>query len=309
MIKLIKTKVEYVKSCLNYTGGKYRLLNQIIPLFPNTINNFTDLFCGGANVTLNVNSNGIIRGIDNQEKVLSLFNTLKKSNEQKVLQIVNDIILDYNLSESKKYGYTKYGCDSGSGLADYNRENYLKLREDYNNRLKDNIYFDLSFYLLTVYGFNNQIRFNRKGHFNIPVGKRDFNERVKDNLVKFMNAIKEKNIDFVCADFRDIELEMSKGDFLYADPPYLISTATYNEQNGWTEREEKDLLNLLDSLNKKGVKFAVSNVLEHKGEENAILKAWAKNYNIHYLNYNYRNSNYQIKQKSAKTREVLITNY
>lgn len=62
-------------------------------------------------------------------------------------------------------------------------------------------------------------------------------------------------------------------------------------------------------LNEKGVKFALSNVLEHKGRENIILKNWAKKYNINYLDYNYRNSNYQIKEKKFKTSEVLITNY
>lgn len=309
VIKLLKTEIEYFKSCLNYTGGKYKLLHQIMPLFPNDINNFIDLFCGGANVAINVNCNGSIRGIDNQESVLRLFRTLKKSDEQEVLTIINDIIVSYDLSDSNKFGYTTYNCDSGSGLAPYNKERFLNLREDYNNRLKDDVYEDLTFYLLTVYGFNNQIRFNKKGGFNIPVGKRDFNDQVKANLVKFMRVIKEKDIDFVCADFRSVALEMSKGDFLYADPPYLISTATYNEQKGWTDNEEYDLLKLLDNLDEKGVKFALSNVLEHKGNENTILKEWATNYKIHHLNYNYRNSNYQIKEKKSKTLEVLITNY
>ena len=48
--------MKYVKSCLNYTGGKYKLLPQIIPLFPEDINMFVDLFCGGCNVGINVNA-------------------------------------------------------------------------------------------------------------------------------------------------------------------------------------------------------------------------------------------------------------
>lgn len=36
----------YIKSPINYTGGKYRLLNKIIPLFPENINTFVDLFGG-----------------------------------------------------------------------------------------------------------------------------------------------------------------------------------------------------------------------------------------------------------------------
>jgi adenine-specific DNA-methyltransferase len=39
---------EYVKSPLNYTGGKYKLLSQILPLFPNEIDTFIDLFGGGV---------------------------------------------------------------------------------------------------------------------------------------------------------------------------------------------------------------------------------------------------------------------
>ncbi len=306
---MLQTETNYLKSCLNYTGGKYKLLKQIIPLFPKNIHNFIDLFCGGANVAVNVEARGAICGIDKQKEVIRLFNTLKQYDFGEVLNIINRIITEYSLSETSKYGYIKYKCESSAGLAAYNKEQYLRLRRDYNSRPEDNPYYDLVFYLLNVYGFNNQIRFNKKGHYNIPVGKRDFNDKVKSNLEKFMNRIKEKNIEFINADFREAKIELAKGDFLYADPPYLISTATYNEQNGWTKKEEVDLLRLLDGLDEKGVKFALSNVLDHKGKENTILKNWAKNYRINYLDYNYGNSNYQIKKKTLNTTEVLITNY
>ncbi|MCL7748768.1 Dam family site-specific DNA-(adenine-N6)-methyltransferase [Halalkalibacter alkaliphilus] len=306
---MLQTETKYLKSCLNYTGGKHKLLKQIIPLFPQDINNFVDLFCGGANVAINVNAKGSMRGIDKQREVLRLFNTLKETSKEEVFNIIYNIILKYELTDTNKHGYSHYDCESGSGLAVYNKERFVKLREDYNNRINDNNYYDLAFYLLTVYGFNNQIRFNKKGHYNIPVGKRDFNDKIQFNLINFLDVIKEKDIDFICHDFREVEMGLSKGDFLYADPPYLISTATYNEQNGWTETEEYDLLNLLDRLDAKGVKFALSNVLDHKGKENTILKNWAKKYEINHLNYNYNNSNYQIKEKTTKTSEVLITNY
>src|SRR5699024_3366332 len=53
-------KEKYIKSPLNYIGGKYKLLEQIIPLFPNDINIFLDLFSGGANVGINVKANKYI---------------------------------------------------------------------------------------------------------------------------------------------------------------------------------------------------------------------------------------------------------
>lgn len=202
-----------------------------------------------------------------------------------------------------------------NGLSNYNKEKYKALRDFYNNNKKqnkNNPYFDLIFFVLTVYGFNNQIRFNKKGNYNIPVGKRDFNENIQNNLYQFIQVVQQNDFIFQCRDFRDMDINLTEGDFLYADPPYLISTATYNEQNGWTINDEKDLLELLNSLDAKGVKFALSNVIEHKGEENTILKDWInkhKRYNVHCLDYNYNNSNYQFKHKKSKTLEVLITNY
>ena len=53
-------KNNYIKSPLNYTGGKYKLLKQIIPLLPDNINTFVDLFGGGFNVGINVKANKII---------------------------------------------------------------------------------------------------------------------------------------------------------------------------------------------------------------------------------------------------------
>ena len=165
-------------------------------------------------------------------------------------------------------------------------------------------------YVLSVYGFNNQLRFNKKGNYNIPVGKRDFNKQVRNNFINFVNKINNSNIFFENKDFRNINYnEISSNDFVYADPPYLITTASYNEQGGWTTTDEKDLLNILDSLNNRGIKFALSNVLESKGEKNEILLEWSKKYNVHNLNFNYNNSNYQKKNKNNKSMEVLITNY
>lgn len=43
----------FVKSPLNYTGGKHKLLPQITKLFPDDIKTFYDVFSGGANVGIN----------------------------------------------------------------------------------------------------------------------------------------------------------------------------------------------------------------------------------------------------------------
>ena len=82
-----------------------------------------------------------------------------------------------------------------------------------------------------------------------------------------------------------------------------------NEKDGWNQECEEDLLNLLDELNTKKIKFALSNVLYSKGKTNDLLIEWSKKYNVHHLDYTYQNCNYHTKDKTNKSDEVLITNY
>ena len=51
--------LKQIKSPLNYIGGKAKILDQILPLFPKEINNFIDLFAGGCNVGINVKANKV----------------------------------------------------------------------------------------------------------------------------------------------------------------------------------------------------------------------------------------------------------
>ena len=302
---------ELIQSPLNYTGGKYKLLPQILPHFHPKIGTFVDLFCGGANVGINVKSNLTILN-DINRNLTCLFNTFKNLGDNSLKQI-DDIIDNYGLSQSSKYGYEYYNCCSNSGLAPYNKDRFLKLREDFNNSEDISYSHYLMLYVLIIYSFNNQIRFNRQGEFNLPVGKRDFNQKMREKLCNFIDRLKFINCEFSNFDFRTFDIERLNSDSLvYVDPPYLITCATYNELNGWNEKEEKDLLAFLDKLDSKNIKFALSNVLRSKNKENKILIEWANSnnkYKIINLNYNYNNSNYHTKNKDSVTEEVLIVNY
>lgn len=299
----------YKKSALNYTGGKYRLLKQIIPLFPEEINTFYDVFAGGCNVGINIKATNIYFN-DNNERVIELYKTLQNMESDNILYQVEKIIEQYGLSNTKLYGYDFYKANSSAGLKEINNAQYLKLREDYNLDKFSGDIKNIALYVLIVYAFNNQIRFNNSGLYNMPTGKRDFNSKMEEKLMIFKESITNNNVSFHNYDFRKVLKNIkNKNDFVYLDPPYLISTASYNENSAWTRKDELDLLNSLDNLDQRGIKFALSNVTRHKGEENVVLIEWAKKYNVHILNHNYNNSNYQSRAKQYETIEVLITNY
>jgi DNA adenine methylase Dam len=304
-----------VKTPLNYTGNKSRILDQILPLFPKNITRFVDLCCGGASVGLNVLpfSNEVIC-IDINKDVIDILKTLKLFSENIIVGKIESIIKEFGLSDTHTNGYEAYKnyVKGNDGFKLYNKDGYMKLRDYFNeNQLFP---YDRAVYLLTLlsYSFNNDIRFNSNGKFNMPIGKTDFNNSIRAKLSSFKQGIKNKNIDFYCAEFGIVkEFGLTESDFVYVDPPYLITNAVYNENGAWAQQQEKELLETLDFLNSLNVKFALSNVLEKEGSKNKILSAWIKRngFKIININYHYRAASYNKKNRLSNEREVVVLNY
>lgn len=309
--------LEFIKSPLNYTGNKYRILPQITKYFPQKIDTMVDLFCGGATVGLNVECNKIIF-VDSNKRVIGLLVYLSKQKFEPLIENIEKLIDEYNLSNSYKEGYSGYRvqCSNrkdNNGLKDYNQEGYYRLREDYNNlEDKDSDKANLMLYTLMVYAFNNDIRFNSEGKFNLPIGKTDLNKNNVNKLKEYIQRVSEINAEFVCADFGSKKLKniVEKADFIYMDPPYLVGDAVYNAS--WTNKEEYMLLDLIDYFIETNKNFALSNVMAKVGKTNEPLAYWChKNealIDIHDIEYNYRSASYNKINRNAKEREVLIVN-
>ena len=280
---------KYIKSPMNYIGGKYKLLSQILPNFPNYIGTFVDLFSGGCNVAINVNANKIICN-DINNKIVEVFESFKKTDLSEILYQIKKRIAEYDLSKENEVGFKRF--------------------RDFYNITQDPI--DL--YTLTCYSFNYQFRFNNVLEYNNPFGRNrsQFSETMAHNLISFVSKLKKINIEFSSKDFTQVSLDsFTPDDFIYCDPPYLITTGTYNDGNrgfkDWKAEQEYALYDYLDNADERGIKFALSNVVEHKGKVNETLLKWAKKYKIIDLNYNYSNSSYNTKK--GYSREVLIINY
>lgn len=284
----------YLCSPMNYIGGKYKLLPQILPLFPKRIRTFIDLFCGGANVGMNVKSKKVVFN-DNLSYLIDLYRAFQTIPKAEILRHIENRISDLALSMT-------------------NEEGYLALRNLYNSQRNP-----LDLFVLTAYSFNHQIRFNNSHLFNNPFGRdrSSFNNRMRNNLIDFLDKLAVSDVSFSCGSFDGFDLsELTEEDFLYCDPPYLITTGTYNDGkrgfSGWNDGEERKLLSLLKTVDENGLRFALSNVLVHKGKTNDILIKWVNEnkYNVFHLNKDYSNSNYHtINRSKTASDEVLITNY
>ena len=294
---------ELIRSPLFYVGDKYKILRQILVHFPNKITSFVEPFVGGGSVFLNVDAeNYKLNDID--AHLINLHKFLKRSNYKRLITEVEKNIEKYSLSKSyisdivpgklkKKYIKTYY--------AKFNKKAYISMRDDFN--IEHNNYILL--YMLLIYGFNRMLRFNSSGDFNIPVGNVDFNNNVLTCLQAYFSVIKKKKIKFNNKDYRDFlaNLELARTDFVYFDPPYLISSSEYNKY--WNEDMEEELLSYIDKLSSKKIKWALSNVTVYRGKKNKVLEKWMSKYNVHNIKSNYISFNDNTVKKFE---EVLISN-
>ena len=280
-----------IHSPLNYTGGKFKILKDIVPLFPEGVETFVDLFAGGLNVGINVIAERVIAN-DQLSFLIGLYRFFQGTKWDDLKSRIHGRIAELELTQENEKGY-------------------LELRRQYNETHEP-----LDLFLLTCYAFNHQIRFNSKHEFNTSFGKdrSSYNKSIEANLAEFVRRLQTNNITLRSGDFLGVPvLELSERDLVYCDPPYLISTGSYNDGKrgfkDWTEKEEGELLGLLDAVNERGIKFALSNVFAHKGMQNEMLIEWARKYEVNYIDKKYSNCSYHFKDRGTETVEVLVTNY
>lgn len=269
-----------IRSPLNYTGSKYSIFNEILNVCPKHISTFVDIMGGAFNVGVNIIAQNVIYN----EFLPHTFNIVKMLLEEPkddILCKVKSIIQDYGLQKSDK-------------------ESYIKLRNHY-NQTKD-IY---ELFVLHMYCFQNQMRFNSKMEFNTPIGNCSFNDSLIERIYTFKP--KTTNIKLFNKSYAEIDLSsLDKDSVFYFDPPYFITSATYNDGKrgfvGWNADEETKLLDYIAELHLKGFKFILSNVIYHNDETNHLLAEWVKTHNFNVKNID------NVGSKNSRD-EVLITNF
>ncbi len=289
-----------------YVGDKFKLVPQLKENFPDNIERFIEPFCGGGSVFLNTNAKQyLLNDIDSYMIRLHKFLMSSSSQPESFWKELKFNIEKYDLSATfmgrdvpKEYRkeFTK------TYFAKYNKEAYMKMRTDFNSN-KDDM---MLLYMLLIYGFNRMLRFNSKGDFNLPVGNIDFNKNVVNAIYEYFNYVSKRNIKLYNMDFQKFveKVNPQPEDLVYLDPPYLITFSEYNKL--WNEDSEMRLINFLDKLDSKNVRFAVSNVLRHRERYNGTFNKWAQKYNVVRIKSNYISYHDNTEKDSY---EVLVKNY
>ena len=283
-------------------GNKKKLINKgLIDLFPKDINTFYDLFAGSAIVSMNVEANKyFVNDIDYH--LYELYAMFKVFSDDVIIRHIEDRIDEYGLARER----TKRNEYKDKEKIEQYKAAYMKLRTEYNKYQGANV---LDFYTLMFYSFSQQFRFNSKGDFNMPCGNDCFSDKNREYISNGTKFFKWDNVKINNGDFQKLCVEeLNKDDFVYLDPPYFNTTATYNENNGWSEKDEATLYSLCERLNENDVKFGISNVFENKNIKNQKLIDWCdKNkWNV----YTFDKFTYMACGKgNSNAKEVFITNY
>lgn len=293
---------KYKRSPIFYMGNKYKLLKDLIPLFPNSCDVFVDLFGGSGVVSMNYQ--GKRKTIYNEfnDNIVELIKMVKYNTPEDLHAYWNNKIKEYHLetcSIKAKDRESRIGYERRI-------ENYNKLRTDYNKSTNKD-YKDL--FLLACYSINHLIRFNTKNEFNASSGADSYNEKnyqqICDMHETFKNVIISNN-DALSLDLNKLEQDT----FVYCDPPYLNTEAVYNEKRafgGWTVKSDYKLFSLLEKLSRGGIKWGLSNVFVNRGRTNQHLIDWCNknNWNVYHLDRNYN----PFSRGNSNNDEVYVCNY
>ena len=278
-----------VKPFLKWAGGKRQIIHEIEKYLPDSFNNYFEPFLGGGALFFHLTSQN---SLFEKQVVLSDYNSelinLYKVIKYEVDQLIEELEKHFN-SHSEGYYYQVRNLDRVDSTISYALSNVEKAaRMIYLNRTC----------------FNGLYRLNKKGQFNVPIGK-----SINLNLVNYFENLKSvrialSDVDLYCKDFGQIIYYAEKNDFIYFDPPYL----NYDDKqsfsyisSGFNLKDHERLSELFNKLNNLGCFCMMSN------SDIPVICDLYKNMSIHKIKAK-RMINVDM-TKRGFVNEVIITNY
>lgn len=299
--------MEKVRPFVKWVGGKSKLIPQMEQYYPkelkeNKIDVYIEPFIGGGAILIDILKKYNIKKIyafDINKNLINCYNIIKDKVESLVLELKK-------LEEE----YLK--------LDDENRkEYYYDIRKKYNSinieNEKEALEKTTYFIFLNKTCFNGLYRENRRGQFNVPIGKYK-NPTICDekNLIELSKLI--KNVTFINGDYRESYKYIEENTFIYFDPPYRpinkTSSFTSYSKEDFNDENQKELGEYFRKINdnNSNVKLMLSNSNpKNNNEEDDFFEQIYNGFKINEIKANRMiNSN---KEKRGKISELLITNY
>lgn len=230
-------KIILPKPFIKWAGGKRSLIEELLNNIPKNFNNYFEPFIGGGALYFKLLKEGSYLSDINPE-LINVYRVIRDDVEGLILDLKKHVY-------DKGYYYQIRGLDRN--------DEYISL---------SNLKKASRLVYLNRVGFNGLYRVNKKGEFNVPFGRYK-NPLIcdEDNLRACSKVLKTAKIS--CGSFSKIINFVSRNDFVYLDPPYIplskTSKFTSYSKEKFDDSMQEELKNLCAELNKRGVKFLLSN--------------------------------------------------
>ena len=222
-----------VSPILKWAGGKTRLMSELIARLPESWNGYYEPFVGGG----------------------ALFFRLGPS-PARISDLNYELVNVYTVTRDRVNALMA----ALQGL-EYDRDTYYGMRALDPESL-DPVARAARMIYLNRTCFNGLYRVNRRGQFNVPMGRyRDPVICQTERLLKASARLQQA--DIVEAGYADAVSDASEGDFIYFDPPYqpLTSTANFTSYTAgaFDEDDQAALAKTFTELGERGVRCMLSN--------------------------------------------------
>ena len=240
-----------VKPFIKWAGGKNQLLNELVKKLPfenyNNITKYAEPFVGGGAVLFYILNNYNIKEVyisDINSKLIVTYKMIKKNVDELIIKLEKIQEKYLRLDENSRKIY------------------YLEKRKEFNLSNLNDIDIATLFIFLNKTCFNGLYRVNKKGEFNVPMGK--YKKPLicdRENLKQVSNKL--KNVKIICGDYKKSIKFIDSDTFVYFDPPYrpinITSSFTAYTKDSFTDNEQIELAKYIDKLTEKGAKIMLSN--------------------------------------------------
>lgn len=226
--------MDLTRPFLKWAGGKYRLLDRLLPSIPAGAR-LVEPFVGSGAVFLNAGFASYLL-CDLNADLIGLYRTLRRDGERFIAEARALFTPGNNTQEA-----------------------FLRLRETF-NASSDAEERSVLFLYLNRHSYNGLVRYNSKGIYNVPFGKYKAPYFPERELTAFLDKLRGCDVVFAVQDFRSTFAALRPGDVVYCDPPYAPVSATANFTSytggGFGVQEQIDLASEASAAAKRGVQWS-----------------------------------------------------